>query len=50
MSLMIIKHGIPGIFMGVVSEEVTNAKRFLAEIEKRFANSDKAKIWIFCIA
>lgn len=44
MSLMIIKRGIPETFRGAVSDEVTNAKDFLAEIEKRFAKSDKAEI------
>uniref|UniRef100_A0A803LW68 Uncharacterized protein n=1 Tax=Chenopodium quinoa TaxID=63459 RepID=A0A803LW68_CHEQI len=44
MSLMIIKRGIPETFKGVVSDEVTSAKDFLAEIEKRFAKSDKAEI------
>ena len=33
MSLMIIKRDIPETFRGVVFEEVTNAKQFLAEIE-----------------
>ncbi|KAL2531871.1 hypothetical protein Adt_05222 [Abeliophyllum distichum] len=42
-SLMIIKRGIPEAFRGAVSEEVTNAKEFLAEIEKRFAKNDKAE-------
>ncbi|KAM6563696.1 hypothetical protein CsatB_023694 [Cannabis sativa] len=43
MSLMIIKRGIAEAFRGVVSEEVTDATTFLAEIEKRFAKSDKAE-------
>ncbi|XP_054778298.1 uncharacterized protein LOC129286342 [Prosopis cineraria] len=43
MSLMIIKHAIPESFRGAVSEGITNAKDFLAEIEKRFAKSDKAE-------
>lgn len=43
MSLMIIKRGIPEAFRGAVSEEVTNAKDFLTEIEKRFAKNDKAE-------
>ena len=41
MSLIIIKCDIPETFRGVVSEEVTNAKKFLTEIEKRFVKSDK---------
>ena len=43
MSLMIIKRGIPEAFRGAVSEEITKAKEFLAEIEKRFAKNDKAE-------
>ena len=43
MSLMIIKRGIPEAFRGAVSEQITNAKDFLAEIEKRFEKSDKAE-------
>ncbi|KAL2517803.1 hypothetical protein Adt_14050 [Abeliophyllum distichum] len=43
MSLMIIKRGIPETLRGAVCEEVTNAKEFLAEIEKRFAKNDKAE-------
>ena len=46
MSLMIIKCSIPETFRVVVSEEVTNAKQFLGEIEKRFSKSDKAEISI----
>ncbi|CAH9094416.1 unnamed protein product [Cuscuta epithymum] len=41
---MIIKRGIPESFRGAVSDEVTNAKDFLFEIEKRFVKSDKAEI------
>lgn len=44
LSLMIIKRGIPESFRGAVSDEVTSAKDFLAEIEKRFVKSDKAEI------
>ncbi|KAL2486474.1 Uncharacterized protein Adt_31230 [Abeliophyllum distichum] len=43
MSLMIIKHDIPEAFRDAVSEEVTDAKKFLAEIEKRFAKNDKVE-------
>ena len=43
MSLMIIKHGIPEVFRGTISDDITSAKEFLAEIEKRFAKSDNAK-------
>ena len=43
MSLMIIKRGIPEAFRGAISEGIESAKDFLAEIEKRFAKSDKAE-------
>lgn len=43
MSLMIIKRGIPEAFRGAISEKLTTAKEFLAEIEKRFLKNDKAK-------
>ncbi|KAI9182811.1 hypothetical protein LWI28_029111 [Acer negundo] len=43
MSLMIIKYSIPEAFRGAVSEEITKAKEFLAEIEKCFAKNDKAE-------
>ena len=43
MSLMIIKSSIPEAFRGVVFKEITNAKEFLVEIEKRFAKNDKAE-------
>ncbi|XP_027905638.1 uncharacterized protein LOC114165174 [Vigna unguiculata] len=43
MSIMIIRRDIPEVFRGTVSEDVTTAKEFLAEIEKRFAKSDKAE-------
>ncbi|RVW20958.1 Retrovirus-related Pol polyprotein from transposon TNT 1-94 [Vitis vinifera] len=40
---MIMKRGIPEAFRGAVTDEVTNASDFLAEIQKRFAKNDKAK-------
>jgi len=43
MSLMIIKHGIPEVFRGTISEDITSAKEFLVEIKKRFAKSDKVE-------
>ena len=43
MSLMIIKRDIPEVFRGTVSNDITSVKEFLAEIEKRFAKSDKAE-------
>ncbi|XP_014515594.1 uncharacterized protein LOC106773413 [Vigna radiata var. radiata] len=43
MCLMVIKHDIPEVYRGTVSEEITSAKDFLAEIEKRFVKSEKAE-------
>ena len=43
MSLMIIKHGIPEAFRGVVYDEITNAKEFLIKIEKGSTKNDKAE-------
>ncbi|KAL3617107.1 hypothetical protein CASFOL_039501 [Castilleja foliolosa] len=43
MSLIIIKRGVPEAFRGAISDEVTSAKDFLTEIEKRFAKNDKAE-------
>ena len=43
LSLIIIKCGIPEAFKGAISDEITDVKDFLAEIEKRFAKSDKAE-------
>lgn len=40
-SLMIIKRGIPEAFRCTISDDINNAKDFLAGIEKRFAKSDK---------
>ncbi|KAK5794271.1 hypothetical protein PVK06_035490 [Gossypium arboreum] len=44
MSLMIMKHNIPKAFRGIESEEITQAKGFLDEIEKRFAKNDKVEM------
>ncbi|RVW75445.1 Retrovirus-related Pol polyprotein from transposon TNT 1-94 [Vitis vinifera] len=41
---MIMKRVIPEAFRGVVTDEVTNASDFLAEIQKRFAKNDKAEM------
>jgi len=41
MSLMIIKRGIPKVFRGTISDDITSAKDFLAEIKKRFAKKKK---------
>ena len=43
MSLMIIKRDIPEVFRGIISDDITSAKEFLAEIEKHFEKSDKAE-------
>src|SRR3954465_11189259 len=42
-SLMIIKRGIPEAFRGTVSEGITKASDFLAEIKKHFAKNNKAE-------
>ncbi|CAA0839096.1 Unknown protein, partial [Striga hermonthica] len=44
LSLMIIKKSIPEIFRGTISDDITLAKEFLVEIEKRFTKSDKAEM------
>ncbi|XP_019457118.1 PREDICTED: uncharacterized protein LOC109357544 [Lupinus angustifolius] len=43
MSLMIIKRDISEAFRGAISKRITSAKEFLAEMEKRFAKSDKVE-------
>jgi len=43
MSLMVIKRDIPEVFRGTVSDDITSAKEFLAEIEKCSKKSDKAE-------
>ncbi|XP_050890553.1 uncharacterized protein LOC127095959 [Lathyrus oleraceus] len=40
---MIIKHNIPEVFRGTISEEITNAKDFLVEIEKHFKKNDNVE-------
>ncbi|XP_012448681.1 uncharacterized protein LOC105771835 [Gossypium raimondii] len=42
--LMIMKHNIIEAFRGTESEEITQAKCFLDEIEKCFAKKDKVKM------
>jgi len=44
MSLMVIKRGIPEAFRGAVSDEITLAKYFLAEIKKCFTKNDNEEI------
>ncbi|KAL9665190.1 hypothetical protein QQ045_020601 [Rhodiola kirilowii] len=43
LSLMIIRRGIPEVFRGIVPHEISSAKDYLAEFEKRFVENDKAK-------
>ena len=43
LSLMIMKRDIPEAFRGAVTDEVTNASDFLAEIQKRFAKTIRLK-------
>ncbi|GMI70291.1 hypothetical protein HRI_000698400 [Hibiscus trionum] len=44
MSLMIMKHSIPEAFRGTESEEITQAKSFLDDLEQRFAKNDKVEM------
>ncbi|CAM8896113.1 unnamed protein product [Rhodiola kirilowii] len=44
LSVMIIRRGIPEAFRGIVPDEISGFKDYLAEIEKRFVENDKAKI------
>ncbi|CAM8960500.1 unnamed protein product [Rhodiola kirilowii] len=43
LSSMIICHGIPEIFRGIVHDEISSAKDYLVEFEKRFVENDKVK-------
>ncbi|CAM8948055.1 unnamed protein product [Rhodiola kirilowii] len=43
LSLMIIHHGIPEAFRGIVPDKISSAKDYLAEFEKCFVKNDKAK-------
>ncbi|CAM9000813.1 unnamed protein product [Rhodiola kirilowii] len=43
LSLMIIYRGIPAVFRGIVPDEISSAKDYLAEFENHFVDNDKAK-------
>ncbi|KAL1224588.1 hypothetical protein V5N11_000919 [Cardamine amara subsp. amara] len=43
MCLMLIKHSIPSVFRGYVSDEVILAKKYPDVLEKSFAKNDKAE-------
>ena len=43
MILMIMERAIPKAFRGTMSEQITTAKSFLEDIEKRFAKNEKAE-------
>ncbi|KAL9684180.1 hypothetical protein QQ045_021614 [Rhodiola kirilowii] len=43
LSLMIIRRGILEAFSDIVPDEISSAKDYLAEFEKRFVENDKAK-------
>ena len=43
MSLMIMKRGVLEVFRSAITNEVSSASEFLAEIQKRFTKNDKAK-------
>lgn len=47
MSLIITKCGIPKVFRGALSKEITSDKDFPFETKKRLAKSDKAEINAF---
>ena len=40
---MIIKFGVPEVFKSAITNEVTSASEFLAEIQKCFTKNDKAE-------
>ncbi|KAB5534361.1 hypothetical protein DKX38_017447 [Salix brachista] len=44
MCMMIMKRAIPEPFRGTLSDQITTAKEFLANIEKRFVKNEKAEI------
>ncbi|XP_024026759.1 uncharacterized protein LOC112093124 [Morus notabilis] len=44
MCMMIIKKAIPEAFRGTMSDKITTAKEFVADIEKRFVKNEKAEI------
>jgi len=50
MSLMIIKRDILKAFRGAVSDEITLAKYFLAEIEKHFVKNDKIETSTYLVS
>ena len=43
MSLMIMKRGVPEVFRSAITNEVTSASEFLAEIHKRFTKNYRAE-------
>ena len=40
---MVIKHAIPEAFWGTMSDDIVMAKDFLTDLEKKFANNEKAE-------
>ena len=44
MFMMIMKRAIPKAFRGTMSDQISTAKEFLVNIEKRFVKNEKAKI------
>ena len=42
--MMIIKRAIPEAFRGTMSDDITTAKAFLTDIEKRFVKNEKTEI------
>ncbi|KAJ4713081.1 UBN2 domain-containing protein [Melia azedarach] len=44
MCMIIMKRAIPEVFRGTMSEKITTAEDFLADIEKRFVKNEKAEM------
>ncbi|KAB5514260.1 hypothetical protein DKX38_028166 [Salix brachista] len=44
MCMMIMKRAIPEAFRGTMSDQISTAKEFLSNIEKRFVKNEKAEI------
>ena len=50
MCMMIINNAIPEAFRGTISEKIITAKKFFADIEKRFVKNEKAEIGTLLIS
>ena len=45
-----MKRGVPEVFRSAITNGVTSASEFLAEIQKRFTKNDKAKISTYLVS